>query len=162
MGSSIPTLNAGLSNRVDIGHFYVFCMINYYGGFKVRVPRPNPNASRPLEGAGNYWKAKGDELTTDVMTLGGYSNANALNPYNYSDKYVVNGDYITLADLTVSYSLDYTSFIKKAGFSHFEIKCQASNIWTVGLNKYNYSMATGSYAKTYVTPTYTIGVFTNF
>lgn len=162
MGSSIPTINAGLSNRVDIGDFYIFCMINYYGGFKVRVPRPNPAALRPLEGAGSFWKAPGDEQTTDVMGVAGFGNYNALNPYNYSDKYVVNGDYITLADLTVSYSLDNAAFVKKAGFTHVEVKCQASNIWTVGLNKYNYSMATGSYGKSYVTPTYTIGIFTNF
>jgi hypothetical protein len=75
---------------------------------------------------------------------------------------VVNGDYITLGDLTVSYSLDYLGFIKQAGFKHFEVKCQASNIWTVGLNDYNFSMATNSYQKSYVTPTYTIGIFTNF
>lgn len=162
MGSSIPTVNAGLSNRVDIGNFYVFCMINYYGGFKVRVPRPNPASLRPQEGAGTYWKAPGDELTTDVMALPGYANATALNPYNYADKYVVNGDYITLGDLTVSYSFDNAAFIKKAGFSHFEVKCQASNLLTVGLNEYNYSMATGSYLKRYLTPTYTVALFTNF
>ncbi len=96
------------------------------------------------------------------MALAGYNNYNAVNPYNFADKYVVDGDYITLADVTLSYSLDNTQFIKKAGFTHFEVKCQASNIWTIGLNKYNYSMATGSYQKSYVTPTYTIGIFTNF
>lgn len=162
MGSAIPTVNAGLSNRVDIGNFYVFCMINYYGGFKVRVPRPNPAALRPQEGAGTYWKAPGDEFTTDVMALPGYNNTTAANPYNYADKYVVNGDYITLGDLTVSYSFDNAAFIRKAGFSHFEVKCQASNLLTVGLNEYNYSMATGSYLKRYMTPTYTAGIFTNF
>lgn len=161
-GSSIPTINAGLSNRVDIGRFYVFCMINYYGGFKVRVPRANPAVYRPLEGAGNYWKVKGDENTTDVMSLAAYSSSNSNYAYNYADTYVVNGDYFTLGDLTLSYSLDNTPFIKKAGFKHFEIKCQASNIWTVGLNKENFSMATGSYEKSYLTPTYTIGIFTNF
>ncbi len=96
------------------------------------------------------------------MALAQYNNANALYSYNYADKYVVNGDYITLADLTVSYSFDNARFVKKAGFSHFEVKCQASNIWTIGLNKYNYSMATNSYAKTYLTPTYTVVIFTNF
>ncbi|PWG80599.1 SusC/RagA family TonB-linked outer membrane protein [Pararcticibacter amylolyticus] len=161
-GSSIPTINAGLSNRVDIGNFYVFCMINYYGGFKVRVPRPDPSATRPLSGAGNYWKVKGDETTTDVMGLAAYRSGNSNNAYNYADSYVVNGDYITLGDLTLSYSLDNTPFIKKAGFKHFEVKCQASNIWTVGFNKENFSMATGSYQKPYLTPTYTIGIFTNF
>lgn len=162
MGSSIPTINAGLSNTVDIGRFYVFCMINYYGGFKTRIPRPNPSAPRPLEGAGDYWKTKGDELTTDVMGLAAYRSANSNNAYNYADKYVVNADYITLADLTVSYRIDHVGFIKKAGFSLFELKAQASNLWTVGLNKYNYSMATGSFQKTYLTPTYTFAIFTNF
>lgn len=162
MGSSIPTINAGLSNRVDIGSFYIYCMVNYYGGFKVFVPRPNPSALRPLKGAGTYWKQAGDEKTTDVMALNGYSSANSNYAYNYSDQYVVNGDYLTLGDLTFSYSLDRTKFIRNTGFTHFEVKMQASNIWTVGLNKYNYSKATGSYAKKYLTPTYTFGIFTNF
>jgi TonB-linked SusC/RagA family outer membrane protein len=161
-GSSIPTINAGISNRVDIGSFYIFAMVNYYGGFKVRIPRPNPASSRPLEGAGTYWKVKGDEKTTDVMSLAGYSSFNSNNAYNYADAYVVNGDYITLGDVTLSYSLDQNSLIKKAGFSHFEIKAQASNIWTVGLNKENFSMATGSYQKSYLTPTFTFGIFSNF
>ncbi len=162
MGSSIPTINAGMSNRVDIGPFYVYCMVNYYGGFKVLVPRPDPSSPMPLKGAGTYWKNAGDEKTTDVMALAGYSLANSNYTYNYSDKYVVNGDYISLSDVTVSYSLDRTPFIKKAGLSHCEVKLQATNVWTVGLNKYNYSMATGSYAKSYLTPTYTIAIFTNF
>lgn len=162
MGSSIPTINAGLSNRFDIGSFYVFCMINYYGGFKVRVPRPVANTTRPQEGAGTYWKVKGDEKITDVMALNAFINSNATAVYNYADKYVVNGDYITLGDLTVSYSFDNAAFVKRAGFSHLEVKGQASNIMTFGLNSYNYSMATGSYQKGYITPTYTIAVFTNF
>jgi len=161
-GSSIPTVNAGISNRIDVGSFYFFCMINYYGGFKVRVPRPNPAANRPLEGAGTYWKVKGDEKNTDVMALKGYGPGNAFAPYNYADKYVVNGDYITLGDLTVSYSLDNFAFVKKAGISHLEVKAQASNLVTFGLNKYNYSMATRGYEKGYLTPTYTFAIFTNF
>lgn len=161
MGSSIPTINAGLSNRVDFGNFYVFAMINYYGGFKVRVPRAIPSSYRPLEEAGNYWKKPGDENTTDIMALAAFNGANSLNAYNYSDKYVVNGDYITLGDLTLSYSLDHTKFIKKSGFSHFEIKAQGSNLWSHGFNRYNYSASMGSFQKSYVTPTYTLGIFTN-
>jgi TonB-linked SusC/RagA family outer membrane protein len=162
MGTTIPSINVGVSNRVDVGNWYLYCMINYYGGFKVRAPRANPAASRPLAGAGNYWKQAGDEATTDVMALGAYAAGYSLTAYNYSDKYVVRGDYLTVGDVTVSYSLDKAPFIQKAGFSHFEVKLQASNIYTVGLNKYNYSLATGSYEKSYITPTYTIGIFTNF
>lgn len=162
MGTSLPTINMGLSNRVDFGRFYVFAMINYYGGFKVRVPRPNPANFRPLAGAGDFWRQPGDEAHTDIMGLAAYTSRNSNDAYNYSDKFVVNGDYMTLGDLTVSYRIDHVPFIRRAGFSNFEIKAQASNIYTIGLNSYNYSMATRSYAKSFVTPTYTLAIFTNF
>jgi TonB-linked SusC/RagA family outer membrane protein len=162
LGSSIPTMNAGMSNQVQIGDFYVYTMISYYGGFKVAVPRPNPSDLRPLKEAGNYWKKPGDEKNTDKQALSAYNFANSNYTFDYSERYVVNGDYITLSDVTVSYSLDRTKLIKKAGFSHFEVKLQASNVWTVGLNRYDYSAATGNFAKTYTTPTYTVGIFTNF
>ncbi|PWS30372.1 SusC/RagA family TonB-linked outer membrane protein [Pedobacter paludis] len=161
-GTSIPTINAGLSNRVDVGSFYFFAMINYYGGFKVRVPRPTPAENRPLIGSNNYWRVPGDELNTEIPNL---TDLNSFNPgvaYRYNENYVVHGDYITLGDVTVSYRLNNLNFIKKAGFKNFEIKVQGSNLYTVGLNRYNFSPATGSYAKSYVTPTYTLGLFTNF
>lgn len=161
LGSSIPTINAGLSNRIDIGRFYVFAMLNYYGGFKVRIPTPNPASLRPLEGAGNYWKNPGDENHTDIPNLKSYNNG-ATFIYNYSDKYVVNGDYITLGNLTLSYSFDDTKFVKKLGFTHFEVKLQGSNLWTKGFNKYNYSPADGGFEKAYITPTYSLAIFTNF
>ncbi|WEK37852.1 MAG: SusC/RagA family TonB-linked outer membrane protein [Candidatus Pseudobacter hemicellulosilyticus] len=162
MGTSLPVMNAGLSNRIDIGNFYVFCMINYYGGFKVFKPRPDPRRVRPLEGSGNYWKQAGDEKLTSVMSLAAFSGTYAGYAYNYADVDVVNGDYLTLGDLTVSYNLANTPMIRKAGFSVFELKLQASNIYTIGLNKFDYSMATRSYAKSYLTPTYTIALFTSF
>jgi len=163
-GSSIPTMNAGLSNRIDIGRFYIFAMINYYGGFKVRVPAPNPTALRPIEGAEDYWRNPGDENRTNVPSLAALAgNAyNSIYAYNFSDRHIVNGDYLTLGDLTVSYSFDDKRFVKKLGFSHFEVKLQGSNLWTVGFNRFNYSPATGSFQKTYVTPTYTLALFTTF
>jgi TonB-linked SusC/RagA family outer membrane protein len=161
VGSSVPTVNAGMSNRVDVGNFYFYCMVSYYGGFKVFTPRENPTAIRPLEGSSSYWKQPGDEQNTDVMLLSAFANTAPGWAYNYADSHVVNGDYLTLADLTVSYSFKNTNLLKRVGLSHLELKAQGSNLWTVGLNKYNYSVATGSYAKSYLTPTYTFGLFTN-
>jgi TonB-linked SusC/RagA family outer membrane protein len=161
-GTTIPTINAGLSNRVDVGNFYFFAMINYYGGFKVRVPRPTPAVNRPLLGSNNFWRAAGDETKTDIPNL---TDLNSFAPglaYRYNSNYVVHGDYMTLGDVTVSYRLNDIGFIKKAGFKNFELKAQASNLYSVGFNRYNFSMATGSYAKSYLTPTYTLGLFTNF
>lgn len=161
-GTSVPSINAGLSNRVDIGNFYFFAMVNYYGGFKVRVPRPTPADNRPLKGASNYWRVPGDELNTNIPTL---VDLNSFNPglaYRYDQNYVVNGDYLTIGDLTASYRLNDLNFMKKSGFKNVEIKAQVSNLYTVGFNRENFSMGTGSYAKSYMTPTYTFGLFTNF
>lgn len=161
-GTAIPSINAGLSNRIDVGNFYFFAMVNYYGGFKVRVPRPTPAENRPLVGSNNFWRAPGDELNTDIPNL---VDLNSFAPgiaYRYNDNYVVHGDYLTLGDVTVSYRFNNLNFIKKAGFKNFELKAQASNLYTVGFNRYNFSMGAGNYAKSYVTPTYTLGLFTNF
>jgi len=162
-GSSIPVFNLGLSNRVDIGNFYVYCMINYFGNFKVRVPVPNASDLRPLEGAGNYWKQAGDEIDPNILPNPASSSANQ----HYfilanTDKYTVNGSYITFGDLTAAYSVRGSRLLKKTGINNVEIKAQASNIYTIGFNKYDYSLATGNFAKRYLTPTYTAGVSVSF
>lgn len=162
MGSSIPTINIGLSNRIDVGNFYFFYLASYYGGFKVKVPRTRPGD--PVVGSENYWKQPGDELSTNILGL--EANSTALSSYIYDnlDSDIVNGDYITLRTVTASYNFNDSdfSFLKKAGISNFEVKLQANNIFTVGLNKYNYSQATGNYFKRYMTPTYTASLLFNF
>ncbi len=158
-GSSIPTINIGLSNRVDIGNFYAYCMLSFYGGFKVRVPVPDASDTHPLEGAGNYWREEGDELDPDMLPAPDKSYSSYL---VYTDKYTVNGDYLTIKDLTLAYSFRNSTWVKKTGISNFEVRAQVSNLFTVGLNKYNYSKATGSYAKSYLTPTYTLGLYIYF
>jgi TonB-linked SusC/RagA family outer membrane protein len=159
VGSLIPSLNFGLSNRIDIAQFYVYAMVNYYGGFKARLPVPSPAAARPLEGANNYWKKAGDEADLNILPGIG---SRGFDPYVLaSDKYTVNGAYLTIGDVTFAYRLN-TKAIKKIGMSDVEFKLQASNIYTVGFNKYDYSLATGSYAKSYLTPTYSFAVNINF
>ncbi len=163
-GNSIPSINGGISNRIDIGNFYFYCMIDYYGGFKTRIPAPSVYDYRPLAGAENYFRVKGDEAKTDIMGLYPYWLYNSYHTYvyNYADKNVVSGAYLVLRDITISYNLRNLKGIRQAGFTNFEIKAQASNITTLGLNSYNYSVATGSYARRFLVPTYTIGLFTNF
>ncbi len=158
-GCSIPALNVGLSNRLDIGNFYVYCMINYYGGFSVRIPMPSAGDVRPLEGASNYWRTPGDEEKTGMLPAINYRKYDTY--LKTSDKFTVDGSYFTLGDLTASYSFRGSKLVRKAGISNLEIKLQASNLLTVGFNKCNYSVATGSYAKSYLTPTYTIGLYVN-
>ncbi len=135
-GSSIPVFNLGLSNRVDIGNFYVYCMINYYGGFKVRVPVPNASEIRPLEGANNYWTKAGDEK--DPGILPNVTTNDGLQHYFYianTDKYTVNGSYLTLGDLTVAYNVRSSRLLKRAGIGNMEIKAQASEYLYRGIQQ---------------------------
>lgn len=160
VGSTIPAYNIGLSNRVDVGNFYVFAMINYFGGFRARIPVPVPTAVRPLENAFNYWKNPGDENIPDVLPA--LSQANYNTYLVATDRFLVDGSYFTLGDLTLSYSFRKSNWVKKAKLSNFELRAQASNIYTFALNKQNYSVATRSYEKSYLTPTYSAALVVNF
>ncbi|MNK15554.1 TonB-dependent Receptor Plug Domain protein [compost metagenome] len=159
VGSSIPAYNIGLSNRVDIGDFYAFAMINYFGGFSTKIPVLNPAANRPLKGASNFWRKPGDENISDVLPA---LNATHANYFANTDRFIVDGTYFTLGDLTVAYSFRRANFVKKAKLSNFELRAQASNLYTFALNKHNYSVATKSFEKSYLTPTYTAALIVNF
>jgi len=160
MGSSIPVYNTGISNRLDIGNFYFYCMVNLYGGFSVRLPVPSPYTGyRPLEGAANYWKQAGDEADPNILPFPRSQYSSYL---TYTDRYTVSGAYLTLGDVTASYSLRDLKFVRKSRISNIEIKMQASNLYTIGFNKYNFSKATRSFDKSYLTPTYTLGLYVSF
>lgn len=160
LGSSIPVYNAGFSNRIDIGNSYLYFMVHYYGGFNVRVPSPNVWADRrPLEGAANYWKVAGDELKEGVLPFPNHTNTTYL---TYTDKYTVKGSYITLGDVTFSHSFRDLKAIRGSKINNIELRAQASNVYTIGFNKYNFSKATRSFEKSYITPTYTLGLYLNF
>jgi hypothetical protein len=136
-------------------------MINYYGGFVVRVPVPSAAVPRPIEGAGDYWKQPGDETQVGLPSVF-YTSVYGSSHLANSDRFVMNGAYLSVSDITVSYNLNKLAALKRAGFSNFEVKLQASNVYTAGFNSDNYSVATGNYLKRSLTPTYTIGLFTNF
>src|SRR5690606_24509442 len=129
------------------------------GGFNTRLPVPSPMEIRPLEGAGNYWSAAGDELIPDVLPNPREASTRYL---TFTDKYTVNGAYLTLGDVTAAYSFRRNQVVRTLGFTNVELRVQASNLFTVGFNAYNFSKAMGSYEKTYLTPTYTAGLYMNF
>lgn len=160
MGSSIPVYSAGFNTRVDVGNFYVYCMLHLYGGFKTRVPAAKPYDKRPLEGAGNYWKKAGDESVEGILPSPSSLNNSVY--LTYTDKYTVNGTYMTLGDITASYNFRNTKLLEKTNISNLELRAQASNVYTIGFNKFNFSKATKFYEKKYLTPTYTLGLYVSF
>lgn len=162
-GNGIPPYAMGISNRFDIGPFYFYAMVDLYTGFKTRIPRPSIFSNRPQEGAENYYRVPGDEARTDVIGFynPSFDGTRVFASYNNSDKNTVNGAYLLLRDVTVSYRFNNQIF-KQLGFKNFEVKAQGSNLFTKGFNKYNYSLATGSYVRRNLVPTFTLGLFTNF
>lgn len=134
-------------------------MINYFGGFSTKTPVLNPAATRPLKGAGNFWKKPGDENIPDVLPA---LNNTHESYFAASDRFIVDATYFTLGDLTIAYSFRKANFVKKAKLSNFELRAQGSNLYTFALNKYNYSVATKSFEKSYLTPTYTAALIVNF
>ena len=134
-------------------------MVNYFGGMVTTLPIPDAGAVRPLEGVNDYWKVPGDEANPNFLPKQRYIYTSWLSS---SDKYTVNAAYFTLADITTAYSFKGMGWTKKAGLSDLEVKLQASNLYTVALNKQNFSLATGSYAKSYLTPTYSFFVNVSF
>jgi TonB-linked SusC/RagA family outer membrane protein len=165
-GSRIPRHAMGLSNRVGIGPFNVYIMVDIYAGLKTRIPRANPYDFRPLIGAENYYRSPGDELRTDVIGLspGNGQNVSAIGNsflYNYSDKYVINGAYLLLREATISYRFNMQG-LKRLGFKKIEVKAQGSNLFTKGFNRYNYSLAVGEFYNKNMIPTFTLGLLTSF
>ncbi|WP_165500488.1 SusC/RagA family TonB-linked outer membrane protein [Pedobacter psychroterrae] len=158
-GNRIPSFNMGLSNRFDIGRFCLYGMVNYFGGMVTELPIPDAGAVRPIEGVNNFWKAPGDEANPDLLPKQRYLYTSWL---ARSDKYTVNAAYFTLGDITTAYSFKGMGWTRKAGLSDLEVKLQASNLYTVALNKQNFSLATGSFAKSYLTPTYSFFVNVSF
>ena len=162
-GTSIPVYAAGMSNRVDIGNFYVNFKVDYFGGNKVRLPAPTPDAAHPLQGAQDFWQKPGDEAHTNIMNpLAQNTTSQEQLAYSSGNVLVVNGAYLTLSAITLSYNFSRAPVFKKLGFKRFELLLQANSLYTKGFNKYNYSLATGDFAKRYPTPTYTIGLYTDF
>ncbi|WP_160292047.1 SusC/RagA family TonB-linked outer membrane protein [Pedobacter lusitanus] len=162
-GNGIPPYTIGLSNRIDIGSFYLYTMIDFYTGFKIRVPRIGPGGTRPLEGTDNYFKKAGDEKNTDVLgvyteRLFSYFDQMV---YQFSDTYAVNGSYILLRDVTLACRLN-SRVLKNSRLKKLEIKVQGTNLLTHGFNKYNYSAATGDFSRRNLVPTFSLGLSANF
>ncbi|WP_461533739.1 SusC/RagA family TonB-linked outer membrane protein [Sinomicrobium sp.] len=134
-GTTTPKYVMGLGNEFRFGRLSLFAMLMYYGGHVTRVLPPDITASYPLQGAGNYWQAPGDELVTDVPGLSppfGDPNYSAMSfgrrIHRYADRYVRSADQIRLTDLTLSWDLgrDFLSGLK---LFDTQLRFQAQNVW---------------------------------
>lgn len=102
-GSALPTFNAGLTNNFTYKKLTASIFFNAVTGFYVYN-----NTANALLLKGSLKNAK--NVTRDVV----YSIENSINPGNVSTRFLEKGDYIRLANASLSYALDVKqgSFIK--------------------------------------------------
>lgn len=132
-GTTTPKYVLGLNNQLRLGAFDLSFLLMYYGGHVMRVEQPNPFINTYLQGAGNYWKMPGDELTTLVPRLltgydsaPGYYSSAAFNSYLYGARFVRKADYIRLRDVVITYRAK-AAFLNKIGLRNPQLRFQAQN-----------------------------------
>lgn len=115
------------------------------------------------------WKQPGDELTTNVpsylYTGKGRSYSYEKNLYMYSDIHVLDGAFVKLREIKLSY--DMPSNIERAlNVSGLTVYGQVNNPFYIAANKEGidpeYSAAAGGYRPAKMGPSYTFGVTVNF
>lgn len=139
-GTTTPKYVLGLSNQFNIGNFGIYAMLMYYGGHVTRVQHPTFEDDFPLQGVSNYWRAPGDENSTDIAGLrppfsdpnySEYSLGNTI--YRYADQYVIDADQIRLTDLVFTYNLPDDA-LKSLKLFQTQLRFQIQNLW-----KYNFA-----------------------
>ena len=89
----------------------------------------------------NRWMQAGNEKYTDVpgipskRQVSNIENLNvAYNAYNYSDARVVNGSFIRLKEISLSYDFK-GNWMKAVGMNNLQLRCVASNLWLIYSDK---------------------------
>lgn len=139
-GTTTPKYVVGLGNQFNIGNFGVYAMLMYYGGHVTRVQQPSFEADFPLQGVSNYWKAPGDENTTDIAGLRPAFSEPNYSEYSFGNtisrnahRYVIDADQIRLTDLVFTYNLPDDA-LKNLKLFQTQLRFQVQNLW-----KYNFA-----------------------
>jgi TonB-linked SusC/RagA family outer membrane protein len=129
---AVPTLLAGLNLNVNYKGFYVTAQMNYAGGHKVWEPW-----SRYTQGGDRFatdffngintlmdrWQQPGDITNVPKIT-------HTIEPWRTHSRFLHDGDYIRLRNLTVGYNVN-SKFLEKTPFT-------AANVFVRGINLYTW------------------------
>lgn len=147
-----PTSTGGWYNSFRYGQFTLAGLVKFAAGNKLRL-RPQISAGYSdmqalTKDILNRWVMPGDEAKTsipailDPLTEQQIVNASGAqvsavypyNLYNYSTERVVDGDYIKLANVSLSYRLP-ESMLTRARMSTASLSVVANNIWLIYSDK---------------------------
>lgn len=132
VGSPLPTFFGGITNTFNYGPFSLNVMCTFAGGNKLYHAMRNLNArgvpwNQQLAEVADYWTEDNPSNTVPRPSQGG-------NTTNYvtkvSTRFLENGDYFRLKNLSLSYSLP-PKFINRLGMSNAVVSISGSNLFTI-------------------------------
>jgi TonB-linked SusC/RagA family outer membrane protein len=131
-GSPEPKFTGGLNANLSYKGISLSALLEYKFGNKVLIVENRYLQSdgsqmvmNQAKSALNYWKNPGDTGVNPIPIAG-----NATNSYSFnSDRFVENGDYTRIKDITLSYAVP-SRLIKKAGLNTLRVYASGLNVFT--------------------------------
>ncbi len=139
-----PTITGGWSNIFKYKAFTLNVFLTYQTGNKIRLnpafkSNYNDLDAMPREFL-DRWALRGDEKYTsvpsipDVLTISQLGSVYPYNTYNYSTARVVDGSFVRLRTITLSYALP-TAMLSHTGFKNASISVTGTNLWLLYADK---------------------------
>lgn len=135
-GPTIPRYVAGFNNNITIKNFSLSFLFIYQGGHKLLKDSYNGNfigrsVSLINSDAAKAWQKPGDENITDIPAI---NSAYYSSIIRGSSKNVIDGDFIRLRDVVVSYMIpkQYSDLLK---LRELTLNMKAGNLWMWTKNK---------------------------
>lgn len=129
--SALPSITAGMNIHIDFKGFFVDASGYYAGGHQIYeswhryINQPNLYATAFYNGYDallDRWQQPGDQTRVTKSIFGGQ-------PWTYNSKYLHDGDYFRLRNVTVGY--DFNSNITEAvGISSARVFVRGTNLYT--------------------------------
>jgi TonB-linked SusC/RagA family outer membrane protein len=139
-----PILTGGWFNSIKFRNFSLSGLVTYSGGNKIRLYPVFRTSYTDLDATPkdflNRWTLPGDENTTNVPSILDRVEAAQLggtypyNNYNYSSARVVDGDFVRLKQVTLSYNLP-NNLTSAINFSNVSLSLVANNLWLIYADK---------------------------
>ena len=131
--NALPTLNAGITTRIEFKGFYASAQFNYAGGnqiydtwgFLAQSDGAFAGTYNQYTTALDYWTPTNTDATNPAPKVGGN-----LNSRGTSTRYLYDGDYIRLRTLNIGYNIP-SSLVKQAGLRSATIYFVGQNLWTM-------------------------------
>ncbi|BAV07874.1 TonB-linked outer membrane protein, SusC/RagA family [Filimonas lacunae] len=145
-GSIDPTITGGFSNTFRYKQLSLNVLLTYQAGNKIRLTPAFKTKYSDLDAMSNQfkgrWSLPGDDLLTNVpsiadpYTASALSNASAYpyNNYNYSSARVVDGGFIRMKAISLSYALP-ARLVTRMGLKTMSLSAVGNNLWLIYSDK---------------------------